>query len=251
MNTAYIHSTKETSSNAMPWLAREHTYQGLRRYRSSLPFCCPIFDVCRPTCIPKPVSMLSWFKIAVCHLRTLLPPLFLTYPFKKNWTQGLCLCACACASVYVCVCVWVRVCACEYGYVRARACEKVSYLLFWCEKAKTAIHSVLQRYTNSLHYYYYNYYRRGFLHIFSDRMWRLEQKRRKKHDFTHFIICMICKIRYIQSTTAFKTALNTHLLQSYYHWQTLYPLHSPLLTVFVDFLWCVRSVRACVWYEGC
>ena len=55
-----------------------------------------------------------------------------------------------------------------------------------------------------------------------------------------------CEIRYIQSTTAFKTALKTHLFQSYYHWQTLYPLRFPLLTVFVDFLRCVRCVCVCV-----
>ena len=53
------------------------------------------------------------------------------------------------------------------------------------------------------------------------------------------------EIRYIQSTTAFKTALKTNLFQSYYHWQTLYPLHSPLLTVFVDFF-AVRAQRVCV-----
>ena len=52
------------------------------------------------------------------------------------------------------------------------------------------------------------------------------------------------EIRYNQSTTACKTALKTHLFQSYNHWQTLYPLHSPLLTVFVDFLRSVRSVCA-------
>ena len=55
----------------------------------------------------------------------------------------------------------------------------------------------------------------------------------------------------IQSTIAFKTALKTHLFQSYYHWQTLYSLHFPLLTVFVDFLRCVHSVCVCVCDEGC
>ena len=54
------------------------------------------------------------------------------------------------------------------------------------------------------------------------------------------------EIRYVQSTTAFKTALKTHLFHSYYHGRTLYPLHSPLLTVFVDFLRCVLSVCVCV-----
>ena len=42
------------------------------------------------------------------------------------------------------------------------------------------------------------------------------------------------EIRFIQSTTAFKIALKIHLFQSYYHWQSLYPLHSLLLNVFID-----------------
>ena len=42
------------------------------------------------------------------------------------------------------------------------------------------------------------------------------------------------------------------MFQTYYHWQTLYPFHSLLLTVFVDFLQRVSvcaCVHVCVWWR--